>query len=128
MAENINIQRMNKKIVMFSILSLSIIACSWSQDYKEEIQNTSDDIIEVLEKIRTHFELITPTNFVDPKTGDRLSDLTSFPDGFLPDMPGRRSIWSYEIGADIVGSAAVTAGHVFVGADDGRVYAFGENR
>jgi len=37
------------------------------------------------------------------------------------------SIWSYEIGAEITGSPAVADGFIFIGADDGRLYAFGES-
>ena len=37
-------------------------------------------------------------------------------------------IWSYEIGAAILGGPAVAGGLIIVGAEDGRIYTFGETR
>jgi outer membrane protein assembly factor BamB len=36
--------------------------------------------------------------------------------------------WQYEIGAPIISSPAVVDGRIAVGADDGRIYLFGEAR
>jgi outer membrane protein assembly factor BamB len=35
-------------------------------------------------------------------------------------------IWSYEIGAPIISCPAVAGGLIVIGAEDGRIYAFGE--
>ena len=37
-------------------------------------------------------------------------------------------IWSYEIGSPVIGSAAVAVGMIVIGAQDGRLYAFGGKR
>jgi outer membrane protein assembly factor BamB len=37
-------------------------------------------------------------------------------------------IWSYEIGSPIIGSPAVAGGMIVIGVQDGRLYAFGEER
>jgi outer membrane protein assembly factor BamB len=37
-----------------------------------------------------------------------------------------RERWSYEIGEPVASSPAVAGGMVFVGCDDGGLYAFGE--
>jgi outer membrane protein assembly factor BamB len=36
-----------------------------------------------------------------------------------------KELWSYTIGRPVTGSPAVARGQVIVGAEDGRVYAFG---
>ena len=45
---------------------------------------------------------------------------------YILNLSNGSEIWSYEIGAAILGCPAVTAGMIIVGADDGRVYAFGD--
>ena len=39
-----------------------------------------------------------------------------------------REIWSYEIGAPIMGSPAVLEGMIIIGSKDGSVYAFGASK
>ncbi len=45
---------------------------------------------------------------------------------YVVDLKDGKEIWSYEIGAAIFGCPAVAGGFIVIGADDGRVYAFGE--
>jgi len=47
---------------------------------------------------------------------------------YILDLNDGSKKWSYEIGAAITGSPAVTAGKIIIGADDGTVYAFGESK
>jgi outer membrane protein assembly factor BamB len=47
---------------------------------------------------------------------------------YILDISDGSEKWSYEIGASIVGCPAVTAGKIFIGAEDGFVYAFGESK
>ncbi|MCC2672135.1 MAG: PQQ-like domain, partial [Armatimonadetes bacterium] len=44
------------------------------------------------------------------------------------DLKDGRQLWTYEIGPEIHSSPGISNGMVFVGADDGFVYAFGAAR
>ena len=46
---------------------------------------------------------------------------------FVKSIDGKEK-WSYEIGAAILGCPAVVDGMIVIGAEDGRVYAFGEGK
>jgi outer membrane protein assembly factor BamB len=46
---------------------------------------------------------------------------------YVLNLKDGKKIWSYEIGAAIIGCPAVAGGFIVLGAEDGRVYAFGED-
>jgi outer membrane protein assembly factor BamB len=43
---------------------------------------------------------------------------------YMVGLADGREIWSYEIGAPVMSSPAISGGMVIVGANDGHVYAF----
>jgi outer membrane protein assembly factor BamB len=44
---------------------------------------------------------------------------------YLLNLANGQELWSYSIGSPIISSPIVSDGMVFVGANDGNVYAFG---
>ena len=47
---------------------------------------------------------------------------------YILDLENGKEMWSYEVGAAILSCPAVVDGMIVIGAEDGRVYAFGENK
>jgi outer membrane protein assembly factor BamB len=47
-------------------------------------------------------------------------------DLLIMDAADGRTRWSYELGSGVTGNPAVIDGYIIVGADDGRIYCFGE--
>ncbi|MCA1747690.1 MAG: PQQ-binding-like beta-propeller repeat protein, partial [Bacteroidales bacterium] len=47
-------------------------------------------------------------------------------DLLIMDSSDGRTLWSYELGSAITGNPAVIDGYIIAGADDGRIYCFGE--
>jgi outer membrane protein assembly factor BamB len=45
---------------------------------------------------------------------------------YIVDLKNGKQTWSYEIGAAIISCPAVAGGLIVIGAEDGRIYAFGE--
>ncbi|MCJ7682334.1 MAG: PQQ-binding-like beta-propeller repeat protein, partial [Candidatus Aminicenantes bacterium] len=45
---------------------------------------------------------------------------------YMVDIKNGGLLWSYEIGAAIIACPAVTAGLIAIGAEDGRIYLFGD--
>ena len=46
---------------------------------------------------------------------------------YIVNLEDGQAIWSYEIGASMTSCPAVVGGMIFIGAEDGRIYAFGDD-
>ncbi len=107
--ERISKVRMNmKRVWVWLILVQLLIADGLLAQVKpEEFQKKRSEITKVLQRIKSHFNTVTPFAFIDRKTGNPVTDLSNLPDVYVANLPGGQSVWSYEMGVVFSGMIAV---------------------
>jgi len=69
---------------------------------------TAEQIKAVLDRVKNHLVLVTRHRIVDSKTGAVLPDTTTRADARPETLPGKHSLWSYEMGVAYAGMALCT--------------------
>ncbi len=92
------------------LICFFIAGSASAQITPKDFQRINDDIVKVLQKIKNHFEVVTPFSFIDRKTNKKITDLSQLPDVYVANLPGEQSVWTYEMG--VVFSGMISAFNV----------------
>jgi unsaturated rhamnogalacturonyl hydrolase len=69
---------------------------------------TPDEVKSILGRVKDHLELVTPYRFHNRKTNEVITDFSAPQDVYAARLPGRHSIWSYEMGVAYAGMISCT--------------------
>jgi rhamnogalacturonyl hydrolase YesR len=96
----------------FLFSSLTMTGVSRAQlDSDIEINYTlpsPEEIKSVLDRVKTHLELVTPYRFHNRETGEVVTDFSEPQDMYAARLPGRHGIWTYEMGVTYAGMILYT--------------------